>query len=126
MHPNDDFMPQRGELSDLLTDGGRFGPVGGIKGLLVDSASQSHAYHGKPGSDPYVGEEVLWPSYRPYEPELPPAARYERLAPPPPVYAPEPEPERIRYEGGLMTQALFDWSMRNLPEMPPFPSDDWI
>ena len=125
MHPNDDFMQRRGDLSDRLNDGVPFGPVGGIEDLLVDSASQSHTYYGMPGRDRYVGEEALWPSYRPYEPELPPAARYEPPAPPP-VFAPAPQPEQVRYEDGLMTQAFFDWSMRNLPETPPAPSDEWI
>jgi len=125
MHPNDDFMQRRGELSDLLADRSPSGPVGGIESLMVDFASQS-PYFGMPVSDPHAGDVSLWPSYGPYEPELPAAERYERLAPPPLAYSPEPEPEPVRYEDSLMTQELFDWSMRNLPETPPLPSDDLI
>ncbi|MCO6438555.1 MAG: hypothetical protein J5J06_15800 [Phycisphaerae bacterium] len=125
MHSNDDFMPQRRELSDLMADRGPSGPVGGIESLMVESASQSHPYFGLPVSDPYAGDVSPWPPYDPYEPELPAAERYQRLAPPPPAYAPEPEPEPVRYEDGRMTHELFDWSMRNLPE-PPTPFDELI
>jgi hypothetical protein len=126
MYPNDDRMPQRSELSDLMYDDSRFNSAGGIDNIPVDSASQGHAYLGTAGPNALTGNELFWPSYRPYEPELAPPVRYERLTPPPPTPFLEPDPEPARYEDCLMTQALFDWSMRNLPESPPFPSDDWI
>lgn len=63
---------------------------------------------------------------RPYQPEMPPPAGYERLAPSPPALAPEPEPEPVRYDDGLMTHALFDWNMHHLLEAPRTPGLGWI
>lgn len=115
MHAHDDFIPKNGELTDRLADAGRLGSFdwthdwsatgGGIEGLLIDSAHRNHTRYEASSGSPHVGEESSWPSYRPYEPELPPPPRYERLDPPPPILALGREPEPVRYEDGLTTQA---------------------
>ena len=136
MHPHDFIMGSRPELSDRLIEAGRGGPLGGGGAWGADArrtedqafghVSQSLADYRTTDGDPRADAYSFWPSYQPYHPEIPAPARYERLASPPLSFAPEPAPEPVRYEDGLMTQALFDWSMRKLPQPSAAPLDDWI
>ena len=134
MHPHDYIMGSRPELSDRLIEAGHGGSFGGegawgvdarrIEDLAFDHVSRSLADYRTTDGDPRADAYSFWPSYQPYQPEIPPPARYERSAPPPPAFAPEPEPKPVKYEDCLMTQALFDWNMRHLPETPAMPFDD--
>jgi len=136
MHSHDHIMGPRRELSDLINDAGRYHSFGGwgahgaadrrTEELVFDHTSRSLADDRTAADDPRADAYSFWPSYQPYQPEIPPAAHYERLAPAPPAFAPEPNLDPVRYEDGLMTQALFDWSMRNLPQPSAAPLDDWI
>jgi hypothetical protein len=136
MHSHDHIMGPRRELSDLLNDAGRYNSFGGwgahgaadrrTEDRVFDHTSRSLADDRTAAGDPRADAYSFWPTYHPYQPEMPPPARYEPPVPPPATFIPEPQPETVRYEDGLMSQALFDWSMRNLPQPSAAPLDDWI
>lgn len=136
MHPHDYIMGSRPELSDRLIEAGRGSSFGGegawgadarrTEDMAFGHLSRSLVDYRTTDGDLRADAYSFWPSYQPYQPEIPAPARYERLAPPLPAFAPEPNPEPVRYEDGLMTQVLFDWSMRNLPQTSAAPLDDWI
>jgi hypothetical protein len=135
MNSHDYVMSQGGGLSDRLPEDGRGGSPSRadawgadhqrLEDLLFDSGSQRHAGYRTPAGDPRAEDEAFWPSYQLYQPEMAPPARYQRLLPPPAACSPALQPEPVRYEDGLMTQALFDWTMRNIPETQATPLDDW-
>ena len=97
-----------------------------IDDSMFDSISHSHAGYRTPDHGPHAEHEPHWLFYCPYELEVPPPARYERLAPPPPAIPPVPAPEPVKYQAGLMTQALFDWSVGHVPVAPGTHREGWV
>lgn len=105
MNSHDDFKPRRGGLSDRLMEDGQGRPLGSVgtwgaddqqlEDLAFNPAGPGHTDYRTPAADPPSEADSFWPSYQPYEPEIPPPTRFEPPVPPPAAYIPEPEPEPL-------------------------------
>ena len=142
MNTRDYITPPGGSVLDRLIEESGHGSIGGahawaadlrrIDDLAFEPGTQGDANYRSPGFDPHSEPGSVWPFYRLYQPEMPPPVGYERLAAPPPVSAPDPEPRLPLYSDSLMTEALFDWGIRHVAststsrEGPVGPSSDVI